>query len=282
MVASLLHLLGVFIHHKKQRQMKRFTDTDIWKKEWFMGFPARIKLLWKFITDDCDAAGVWEPNFQMASLFVGEKVTESDLKNFGDRIEKLPNGRYWLTSFIDFQYSGIVSEKSPAHKKIIQSLKKNSLYNRVVNRVCDRVSDTQQEEEEDKDKEEDKEKDKDEGGLGETKVLYDGLCYDAQKSVTDSKIWFDQICMTKNIPEEHARDALRKYHLWLVEKDRYPMSRKQVFAGFEKWLMNEKQFSSNGTHKKSSSGGRGSAGRNIVLEDIERDIKLTAARTRDA
>lgn len=137
---------------------KRFTDNNIWKKSWFMKLPAHLKLFWQFLRDDCDAAGVWEGNFEIASVFVGDKVTEDDLLFYGDRVEKLPNGKYWLTSFIEFQYSSNLSEKSPAHKPILSSLKKNNLFDRVFNRVLDTLQEKDKEKETDKETDKEKEK----------------------------------------------------------------------------------------------------------------------------
>ncbi|HYE53694.1 MAG TPA: hypothetical protein VD996_02585 [Chitinophagaceae bacterium] len=248
---------------------KRFTDTDIWKKGWFMKLPAKLKLFWKFLCDDCDAAGVWEPNFDTASLFVGETVTEGDLVAFGERVEKIENGKYWLTTFIEFQYSNNLSQKSPAHKKIFQSLIKNRLYDRVFGRV----SDTLQEEDKEKDKEEEKEKEE-EGGAPEKNHISSipqpvkpptnqvvgagGEIYDAEQAILDRRLHFEAICMKTGKEEHTARDSLHKYHLYLEERERYPLTRKAVLAGFEKWLLNEKQFSANGTHKPASSAQRNS------------------------
>ena len=38
---------------------KRFTDTDIWEKEWFMSLKPTEKCLVKYVRDKCDLAGIW-------------------------------------------------------------------------------------------------------------------------------------------------------------------------------------------------------------------------------
>ena len=45
---------------------KRFTDTDKWKKGFIRNLPAKYKLLWLYILDDCNHAGVWETDFEVA------------------------------------------------------------------------------------------------------------------------------------------------------------------------------------------------------------------------
>ena len=37
---------------------KRFTDTDKWKKGFIRNLPTKYKLLWLYILDDCNHAGV--------------------------------------------------------------------------------------------------------------------------------------------------------------------------------------------------------------------------------
>lgn len=140
--------------------MKRFTDTEIWDKEWFMSLSPKLKLLIKFIHSKCDAAGVWAPNFTLATAYIGEHVSYADLSMFGNQLEILPDGKIFVSEFIVFQY-GVLTEKCMPHRKVIQLLKKHGLYERVSNiservsekveRVSDRVSDTLEDKEEDKD-----------------------------------------------------------------------------------------------------------------------------------
>ena len=53
---------------------KRFTDTDKWKKTLLKSMPSEYKLLWLYICDDCDHAGIWHVDIQIASLRIGEDV----------------------------------------------------------------------------------------------------------------------------------------------------------------------------------------------------------------
>lgn len=64
---------------------------------------------------------------------------------------------------------------------------------------------------------------------------------DAEVAILKSKIWFDNVCMKHGKTEDQGLIILRKFHLWLVEKEKYPQSKNQVFAGFEKWVINERQ-----------------------------------------
>lgn len=71
------------------------------------------------------------------------------------------------------------------------------------------------------------------------------VVYDAEKEVLANQMEFERICITTRKDLTQAKDSLRKYHLYLQEKEQYPKGRKAVFAGFEKWLMNEAKYNGN-------------------------------------
>lgn len=139
---------------------KRFTDVEIWDKEWFMELKPKHKCLVKYLFDKCDSSGMWKPNWKLASMQIGEDVSISDLKLIPANQYEIIDGKIFLPDFISFQY-GNLSKNSPAHKPIFKTIEKNNLSNRVFNRV----SDTLQEKETEKEKEEEKEI----GGVGEIK-----------------------------------------------------------------------------------------------------------------
>lgn len=132
---------------------KRFCDTQIWEKEWFMALSPKLKCLWRYLTDRCDQSGVWDPNWQLASIYIGDKVTAADLKSLGDHVEILDTGKVFIPDFINFQY-GRLSESSPAHNPVFRAIEKNRLSNRVFNRVSNTLKEKEKEEDKDKDKEE--------------------------------------------------------------------------------------------------------------------------------
>ena len=74
---------------------KRFVDTDIWEKEWFMSCTPTEKCLVKYVRDKCDLAGIWKPNFTLATYVIGSKVDEEILLNIdnGNQFERLQDGK---------------------------------------------------------------------------------------------------------------------------------------------------------------------------------------------
>lgn len=75
------------------------------------------------------------------------------------------------------------------------------------------------------------------------------VVYNAEDEILKNQIEFEKICMSAGAEISTAKESLRKYHLHLEEKEQYPKGRKSVYAGFEKWLLNEKKFN-NGSHQQ--------------------------------
>ncbi len=103
---------------------KRFTDTDIWEKEWFMSLTPTEKCLVKYVRDKCDLAGIWKPNFTLASYVIGEKVTEEMLLKIDDgkQFQIVCDGKILCIDFVRFQYGSQLNPTSPIHKKVIEIL----------------------------------------------------------------------------------------------------------------------------------------------------------------
>ena len=112
---------------------KRMTDTDKWKKRFLRELQPQHKLLWFYILDDCNHAGIWEVDLEVASLRIGESL-ECDIpaedmlpKSFLEKIIVFDNGDKWfIPEFIDFQY-GELNPNSNVHKSVIALLDKYNL-----------------------------------------------------------------------------------------------------------------------------------------------------------
>src|SRR4030095_15481634 len=130
--------------------MKRFTETTKWFDPWFVRLSARHKLLWLYICDYCDASGVIDFCEEIASLQIGAEVSEKDFDVLGDRVLKLPSGKWLICKFLAFQYV-TVNRKCPAHKPVLRLIEENGL-NRLSNTLSNRVLDNLKEKEKDKDK----------------------------------------------------------------------------------------------------------------------------------
>lgn len=107
--------------------MKRFTDTDKWQKQWFGDLSMENKLLWLYCCDCCNAAGIADFNPRFFSFVVGFKVTRRVLEEaFGERIFWINDSKFFIPSFIEFQY-GELSDECRPHKPIMAELRKYGL-----------------------------------------------------------------------------------------------------------------------------------------------------------
>jgi hypothetical protein len=128
--------------------MKRFTETQKWEDPWFRRLTPEMKLLWQWVLDRCDNAGVIDPDIELASFQIGYQYPMDTLSAFGERIEKLPCGKWFIPKFISFQY-GQLSKDCKAHKPIYMSLQKHSLigYPKGINTLQEKEKETDQEKE---------------------------------------------------------------------------------------------------------------------------------------
>lgn len=108
---------------------KRFTDTEKWKKPFIRGLQGAYKLLWLYICDDCDHAGIWQVDIDVAQIRIGEKIDIKEaIKSFDEKIIILDKGNKWfIPSFLDFQYPSGLNPDNRAHNSVIILLEKYNL-----------------------------------------------------------------------------------------------------------------------------------------------------------
>ena len=163
--------------------MKRFTETAKWEDPWYRKLPPELKLLWQWLLDRCDNAGIIDPDLELASFQIGYQYPIDSLSKLGDRVQQLEGGKYIIPKFIPFQ-CGELSKDCKAHKPVFQSLKKHGLidYPKGIHTL------------QEKDKDKEQEKDKEERGIGRGRpTLESALTFAATKQGYDPQIvreWF--------------------------------------------------------------------------------------------
>lgn len=112
---------------------KRFTDTDKYKKHFMRGLPGAYKLLWDYLYHDCNHAGIWIIDFEIAQIYLGHdmpvnKAEALELFNAEEvKIIELNNGKKWfIPSFVEFQY-GKLNPSNKAHASVISILEKEEV-----------------------------------------------------------------------------------------------------------------------------------------------------------
>lgn len=106
---------------------KRFIDSNLFRKNFVRGLKGSSKLLWIYLFCDCDNAGIWEVDLEIASIYIGFPVSIEDIKKFNGKIYFFDNGKkIFIPEFISFQY-GELNDNNPAHKGVIRELTKYQL-----------------------------------------------------------------------------------------------------------------------------------------------------------
>ena len=88
-----------------------------------MDLPAKYKLAWFWILDNCDHAGLIDANSRLMSFMVGEPIDgEEFLRMMAGRVTKPKAGKWFVTSFISFQYGAELNPRNSAHRGVLRIL----------------------------------------------------------------------------------------------------------------------------------------------------------------
>ena len=162
--------------------MKRFTETEKWRDPWFRKLSAGAKLAFLYIIDNCDNAGVWTADKELADFSIGMEIPwVKVLEAFGERVSVLPSGDWLIVRFVEFQF-GKLSKDCKPHLQVMRLIEKHR-----VSKGYPKGFGTLE------DKEEDKEKDKkgDARGKPESRFEVDAYAAEIGMSKADVDSWFD-------------------------------------------------------------------------------------------
>lgn len=106
----------------------RYTNSDKWTDAWFSDLSANAKLLFIFLYENCDNAGIYEVNKKFMLFLLG--FNENELKNAIKEIGKAyiksnDGGKIWLKNFLKHQKLTPLNWKNNAHKQIVMILREN-------------------------------------------------------------------------------------------------------------------------------------------------------------
>lgn len=105
----------------------RFYDSLKFDDPWYRRLTPLQKCFWEYLLCKCNQAGIWKPDFDMASFCIGSTINETEMiPLFNERIKILNNGDWFITKFVLFQQKiRDLKELNPdnnAHKSIINIL----------------------------------------------------------------------------------------------------------------------------------------------------------------
>lgn len=172
---------------------KRFTDTDKYRKQFIRALEPELKLIWDFIYHECDYAGIWIVDMELADflLFNGKKQHKAAdvLWAFNEdepRVIPFAKGKKWfIPQFIFFQYGQLRATVS-THRRVIEKLEQHKLmgayetndYTQIMPGADPAPEPTVQPTVKDADKDKDKDKDRDKGARIDKVAKYRPLVHE--------------------------------------------------------------------------------------------------------
>ena len=108
--------------------VKRYTCTDKWKKTFMKRLSKELKLLWLYILDDCNHAGIWHVDFEIASIRIGSEIDAKEAREaLAGKYHEFDNGEKWfIPTFLEFQNVKL-NPANRAHKSALDILEKYNL-----------------------------------------------------------------------------------------------------------------------------------------------------------
>lgn len=84
---------------------KRLTDAEKWKDPFFENLSKDYKLVWIYLLDDCDNAGIWRKSIKRLNFHCDTNFTEEEiLKVFQKRLQPVTDDVWFIKKFMEFQY----------------------------------------------------------------------------------------------------------------------------------------------------------------------------------
>ena len=84
---------------------KRFTDSEKWQDNWFTELTNDQKVIWIYLLDHCDNAGVWKMNMKNLNYFCSTNISvEYFIFTFQKRLTRINEEQFIINKFCLFQY----------------------------------------------------------------------------------------------------------------------------------------------------------------------------------
>lgn len=105
---------------------KRLTDTEKWNDDWFLSLPNDYRIIWQWLIDNCNHAGVCKRSMTLLNMMCKTSITETEMVDaMFDRVLVVGNN-WFIPKFLKFQYPNLHSDK-PVIVSVRKELAKNGL-----------------------------------------------------------------------------------------------------------------------------------------------------------
>lgn len=107
---------------------KRFLDSNTFSDKFIRKLTPAHKLFWVYLITNCDHAGIWAVELDVAAIRCGFELEEAKIiESFGDRIIILEGGEKWfIPKFIKYQYK-VLTTNNKLHISVYKVLESNNL-----------------------------------------------------------------------------------------------------------------------------------------------------------
>jgi hypothetical protein len=106
---------------------KRFTDKSKWDDEWYISLDNDCRIVWEYLLDRCDHAGIFKKNQKMINFCCNVEWDQQKLEEvFVDRIIDYVSF-YFIPKYLKFQYPKGLNSKKPAIVSVRNILKEKGL-----------------------------------------------------------------------------------------------------------------------------------------------------------
>lgn len=112
---------------------KRFTDNEKWQDNWFTDLTNDQKIIWIYLLDHCDNAGLWKVNIKNLNYFCSTNISvEEVIFIFKNRLTQVKEDLFLINKFCLFQYGqDFLSSKNKAVISAINKLIQVGVINEV-------------------------------------------------------------------------------------------------------------------------------------------------------
>jgi hypothetical protein len=105
---------------------KRLTDTGKWKDDWYLSLSNDYKIIWQWLLDNCDHAGVCKRSLKLMNLMCSTDVSEEEMIQKMEGRVLVVDNVWFIPKFLKFQYPTLQSQK-PVIVSVVNELVKRNL-----------------------------------------------------------------------------------------------------------------------------------------------------------
>ncbi len=149
---------------------KRMFDNNAFSSTYMRGLQGPYKLLWIYLKMNCDHAGIWNVELDIASVRCGFNYDEEGVcKALASGIVPVDGGAKWfIPEFVLEQYGADLNPTNKVHESVIRILTNFNVIDKI--KPLTRGLEGAKEIEIDKEKDKDKETENEKGGVGEKTI----------------------------------------------------------------------------------------------------------------